>query len=84
MKITIEVPDEIAGTDGTASELSREILEAFVVAKYRLGKISRKELSDSLGLDYWQTDELLSRWSGMRPYTLHDLVVDRESLAGLQ
>jgi hypothetical protein len=83
MQITLDLPDAIAGSGETASEVSREVLEAYAVEKYRTGKISRKQLSDLLQLDYWQTDELLGRLDGMRPYTLADLAIDRKSLATL-
>jgi hypothetical protein len=40
-------------------------------------------LSQLLGLDYWQTDEFLTRHEARRPFTLADLQIDRQSLAPL-
>jgi hypothetical protein len=83
VQVTLELPDEIASSMGSSAELSREVLQSFAVEKYRMGQISRRQLSDLLKLDYWQTDELLTQLGGGRPYTLADLEIDRRSLAKL-
>jgi hypothetical protein len=83
MEVTIELPDDIARTLGSASEMPRKMLEAFVAEEYREQRLSRRQLSQVLGHDYWQTEEFLTHHEARRPFTLADLQVDRNSLASL-
>lgn len=83
MEVTVELPDEIARTLGNATDMSRKMLEAFVAEAYREQRLSRRQLSQVLGHDYWQTEEFLTRHEAKRPFTLADLQVDRHSLASL-
>ena len=83
MDITIQVPDEIARQLGDTSNMPRQVLEAFAAAAYRAQKLSRYQVSQLLGLEYWQTEEFLTIHDAKRPYTLADLEIDRQSLAGL-
>jgi hypothetical protein len=83
MEVTVELPDEIARHLGQASEMPRQMLEAFAAEAYRGQKLSRHQLSQLLGLDYWETDEFLTRHEARRPFTLADLEIDRQSLASL-
>jgi hypothetical protein len=68
---------ELFGGPGVA----RQFLEAFAAESYRSHKLSRHQVGQLLGLDYWQTDECLTRQEAKRPYTLADLEIDRQSLA---
>ena len=83
MQVTVELPDEIAQHLGESGDVPRQFLEAFAAEAYRTQKISRHQVSQLLGLDYWQTDAFLTRHEAKRPYTLDDLEMDRQSLAGL-
>jgi hypothetical protein len=83
MEVTIELPDDIARTLGNAKEMPRKVLEAFVAEAYREQRLSRRQLSQVLGYDYWQTEEFLTQHEARRPFTLADLQVDRNSLASL-
>ena len=83
MQVTVELPDEIAQHLGEPADMSREFLEAFAAESYRTRKLSRHQLSQLLGLDYWQTNDFLTRHEAKRPYTLADLEIDRQSLACL-
>jgi hypothetical protein len=80
MQLTIEVPDHIAEGIGERAKLERDMLEAFAAEAYRTEKLSRRQVGDLLGLDYWDTEEFLSRHEAKRPYTLADLEVNRISL----
>jgi hypothetical protein len=83
MQVTVQVPDEIAKLLGDTTNMSRQLLEALAAEAYRSLKLSRHQVSTLLGLDYWQTEEFLTRHDAKRPYTLADLEVDRRSLEGL-
>lgn len=80
MQVTVEVPDHIANLLGKRADLEREVLEAFAAEAYRVEKLSRKQVGDLLGLDYWDTEDFLTRHDAKRPYTLADLQIDRTNL----
>ncbi len=83
MQVTIQVPDSVAAALGDSANVPRQLLEAFAAEGYRERKLSRHQVSELLGLDYWQTEEFLAQHDAKRPYTLADLQIDRQSLAGL-
>jgi hypothetical protein len=83
MQVTVQVPDEIAKCLGETANMPRQLLEALAAEAYRSRKLSRRQVSKLLGFDYWQTEDFLTRHDAKRPYTLHDLEVDRRSLSGL-
>jgi hypothetical protein len=80
MHITVELPDEIARPLAETGDVSRHVLEALTADAYRLQKISRRQVSRILNLDYWQTEELLEKHGVKRPYTEADFEVDRQTL----
>jgi hypothetical protein len=83
MEVTVELPDDIAKHLGEANKVPRQMLEAFAAEAYRAQKLSRYQLSQLLGLDYWQTEDFLTQHEARRPFTLADLETDRRSLASL-
>ena len=83
MEVTVQVPDEIAKHLGDTANMPRQLLESLAAEAYRSQKLSRHQVSKLLGLDYWQTEDFLTRNDAKRPYTLSDLEVDRQSLSGL-
>ena len=83
MEVTVELPDDIARQLGEAGDMPRQMLEAFAAEAYRAQRLSRRQLSQLLSFDYWQTEEFLTRHGAKRPITLADLQVDRQSLASL-
>lgn len=83
MQITVHLPDEIAQHLSGSVDMPREFLEAFAAEGYRAHKLSRHQVSQLLGLDYWQTDEFIVQHEASRPYTLADLEIDRQSFAAL-
>lgn len=84
MEITVQLPDDVAKQLGNIDTMPRQILEAFAIETYRSGSITRHQVSQLLGLDYWETDAFLDRHSAKQPYTLADLEVDRASLKNLR
>jgi hypothetical protein len=84
MEVTIQLPDEIVKELGDVASMPRRLLEAFAVESYRLEKLTRHQVGRLLGLDYWETDEFLTRHKAKHPFTLADFEVDRASLATLR
>ena len=83
MRITFEIPDELARLLGTTTELPRQFLEALTAVAYRTEKISRHQAGLILGMDRWQAESFLTEREGQRSYTLADWNLDKESLARL-
>jgi len=83
MQITVQLPDEVARLLGTAAELPRMFLEAYVAEGYRTEKLSRHQVGQILGMDRWQTESFLAEHEAQRPYSLADWNLDRKSLDGL-
>lgn len=84
MQITLHLPDAIAVRFGTKDEIPRHLLELLAADGYRAGQLSRQEVADLLGLDYWETDRFLGEYEATRPYTLKDLEADRLAWANGQ
>ncbi len=81
MQVTIEIPDAvIAQLKLNGGSVSRELLEAFAVEGYRRGKLSRGQVSELLGLNFWETEEFLKQRGAYLHYDLNDLEQDREAL----
>jgi predicted HTH domain antitoxin len=69
MQVTIDIPDDVvAQLKQPSGSISREMLEAFAVEAYRTEKLSRGQVSELLGLDFWETEEFLRQ----RAAYLHD------------
>ncbi|MCP5517219.1 MAG: UPF0175 family protein [Verrucomicrobiales bacterium] len=83
MRVQVQIPDEIVPFLGPIDESPHRLIEALVADGYRTGKLSRHQVSRALELDYWQTEDFLTRHHAKRPYTLADAEIDRRSLAGL-
>jgi len=49
MDLTVPIPDELAARLGAADELSRRALQAFALAEYQAGRLTRPELRRLLG-----------------------------------
>jgi predicted HTH domain antitoxin len=80
MQVTIEIPDEVAAQlKQVSGSISREMLEAFAVEGYRTGKLSRGQVSELLGLNFWETEEFLKRRAAYLEIELDDLQNTRQS-----
>lgn len=80
MRITIELPDEIAKNLGPELGLPRRLLEAYAVEGYRSEKLTRHQVGQLLGLDRWKAEEFLAEHGATQPYSLADWELDRRSL----
>jgi len=80
MQITIEIPDDVAAQlNQDTGSISHEMLEAFAVEGYRTEKLSRGQVSELLGLNFWETEQFLKQRGAYLHYDLNDLDQDRHS-----
>jgi hypothetical protein len=84
MEVTVRLPDEIVTQLADVADMPRQLLEAFAIENYRLERLTRYQVSQLLGLDYWRTEELLAEHKATAPYELADFEVDRASLTRLR
>ncbi|MDQ2800148.1 MAG: UPF0175 family protein [Armatimonadota bacterium] len=83
--ITIELPDPIRETlEAEKPELPHFILEAIAVEGYRQEALSRGQVGELLGLDYWQTEVFLKKHGAYLHYDIQDFEQDIKTLARLQ
>ncbi|MCI0538274.1 MAG: UPF0175 family protein [Verrucomicrobiales bacterium] len=81
VEITVKLPDPLAAQLGeTAEARSRRVLENTAIVEYAAGRLSQRQVGELLGLDYWQTDELLRARGVPLNYSLADLEADRATL----
>ena len=81
MRVTLKLPDEIAGGFGSEGELPRRVLEALVLQRYLSLEISLGRLAELLGLNSTEAEAFLDRNNSRLPYTREMLEEDRRNLA---
>lgn len=80
MQVTIEIPDDVAAQlKQQSGSISREMLEAFAVEGYRTEKLSRGQVSELLGLNFWETEEFLRQRAAYLHNDFNYMHPDRES-----
>jgi predicted HTH domain antitoxin len=77
MQITLELPDLLVPI---SEEPKRAVFEAVALQAYAARRISQGKLAELLGLNCWQTEELLARRGISRPYLSEDLDREMQSL----
>lgn len=79
MAITLELPQDIQQQleEAWNGDLSRKILEAVAVEGYRQGTLSRGQVSELLGLSFYETETLLKERKAYSPYSIEDFEEDR-------
>jgi predicted HTH domain antitoxin len=81
MQVTVEIPDAVvAQFRQNGRTMSRELLEALAVEGYRTENLSRAQVGELLGLNYWETEEFLGQHGALLHYDLSDLEQDRKAL----
>lgn len=81
MNVTLAIPDELAARLGPAGDLSRRALEAFGLAEYLAGRLTRPELRRLLGLaTRAELDGFLKARGIDEGMTLDELERDRQDL----
>ena len=86
MRLTIEIPDDIAADllAGNGADLSRAALEMVACEGYRSGHLTHAQVGRMLGMDHpLQVEAFLKDHDVPLPYTLEDLEHDRETLRRL-
>ena len=84
MQVTVNIPDAIAEEiEQNGKNASRELLEAFAVEEYRAERLSSRQVSELLGLSFWETEEFLKERGAYLHYDLEDLEQDRKALRNL-
>lgn len=59
MKVVVDVPEIPSVEFPSRDVLARELLEAYVVRRYRQGTLTEQQVGEVLGLDRGSTDALL-------------------------
>jgi hypothetical protein len=84
MNLSVEIPDEIAGSLGAGGDLSRRILEGFALEEYKSQRISKAQLRRLLGFETrFELDGFLKAHQVEPNVTIEDLrreVQDMKSL----
>lgn len=82
MALTIQLPAEIErNLRDTLGNLDEAGKEAMLVELYRQGRLNHYELSQALGVDRFETEDVLHRHNVTEDLpTLKDLEADRETL----
>ena len=76
MEITVSIPDSFVPLPFEGEDLSRQMLEAYAIENYRLGKISVGKLREILDLSVDEASILLEEHRVPVDYTLEDLAAD--------
>ncbi len=81
MQVTVEMPDQIARQWGeTPNAVGRHILEDAAIEGYRVGRLSHRQVGETLGFDYWQTERFLADRGVPLNYSSADLEADSATL----
>jgi predicted HTH domain antitoxin len=78
--MVLEIPENIEKALGnTPAESKRRALESILLDAYRKHKISRHLLRETLGLSWFQVEDILARNGIMHEYSVADLEKDAET-----
>jgi hypothetical protein len=81
MQVTVGMPDQIARQWAeTPDAIGRHVVEDAVIERYRVGRLSHRQVGTALGLDYWQTESFLQQRGVLLNYSTADLEADRATL----
>jgi Uncharacterised protein family (UPF0175) len=81
MRVTLELPDDIAEAIASQGDLSRRALEALVLEEFRAGRLSQAKLRVLLGFSTrYETDGFLKSHGIFVDYPEEEFERDREAL----
>jgi hypothetical protein len=81
MTITLPIPDELVARLAEAGDVARRALEAFALAEYQAGRLTRFELRQLLGIETrYELDGFLKAHEVFEDYSLADLERDKQTL----
>ena len=83
MNVNLEIPDDIGSRLAPAGDLSRKILETFVLEELKACRITEPELCRILGLARIQLDGFLKAHEVYGDYTMADFEKERAALKSL-
>jgi hypothetical protein len=84
LRITIEIPDEIAAQlAARGPELSRTALEALARDEFRLGTLNQHQVGHLLGLSRIETEDFLGKHADLYDFDPSELRREAEFLAKL-
>jgi hypothetical protein len=82
MQLTFNIPDQLvtALREAYGENLSKAVLEHFLLSGYQAGKISRYQVQTILGFDNrWDTENWLGERGAHARYGIEDLHADRDT-----
>jgi hypothetical protein len=79
MKVVVEIPEQAVGFLPPSERLARELLEAYLVDRYRKGIVTQRQVGIGLGLDRWSAEELLRQHDALKGLTVEDYEAERAS-----
>ncbi|WP_395715444.1 UPF0175 family protein [Prosthecobacter sp.] len=81
MTVTLQIPDFIAASLHLMdSGREQRVLEALALEGYRSGDLSRGQVGEMLGMDYWDTEAFLKQHGAGYGLSADDLEKDRQEL----
>jgi predicted HTH domain antitoxin len=60
--------------------IARDVVEDAVIERYRSGRFSQRQVGQTLGFDYWQTEAFLRERGVPVNYSVADLEADEAAL----
>lgn len=86
MAVTFQLPSELEKTlRHDVPDVELQAKEAFLVSLYRQGKVSHHDLAQTLGLDRFETEELLHKHHVVEDLpTTEDILADVRNLEQLR
>ena len=86
MTVNFQLPEELEQSlGGDAADVGAQAKEAFLVSLYRQGKLTHVTLAEALGLDRFQTEELLHKHHVTEDLgTLEEYLADGQALKELR
>ena len=86
MTVSFELSQELEQSlRGNLKDVGAEAKEAFLVAQYRLGRLTRAALSRALGIDRFETEDVLHKHQVTEDLgTIDDYVEDIGTLAKIR
>lgn len=80
MPVTIELPEDIENQlEAEWQNLPRRALEALAAEGYRTGALTRGQVGQMLGLNFWETEAFLREREAYLHYSSKELDEDRQA-----
>ena len=81
MDVVVSMLDHVARQWGDSPQaIARHVVEDAVIERYRAGRLSQRQVGETLGLNYWQTETFLQERGVPLNYSAADLEADAATL----